>query len=208
MRIRSAGIEELPEVQRIENSCFQEERYPTEVLAEMLEEEGFETFLAEDDELMGSATVNYRDDLIAAQLVSLAVLPRFRGKGIARALLAEAEARVRRRGAERMVLQVAVTNVAALNLYLHQGYVLQGVIGSYYGPGRTRTSWTRYCERPPLGGRPVRPPGGKAIYRHRSIRRAVIPCGCWPGEGRWKRPYAMLNSSRTTTTISREFRAR
>jgi ribosomal protein S18 acetylase RimI-like enzyme len=35
-----------------------------------------------------------------------------------------------------MVLQVAVTNVAALNLYLHQGYVLQGVIGSYYGPGK------------------------------------------------------------------------
>jgi ribosomal-protein-alanine N-acetyltransferase len=136
VRIRDAGIEELPEVQAIENSCFGEERYSEEVLAAMLEEEGFETFLAEDDELMGSATVNFRDDLVAAQLVSIAVLPRFRGKGVARALLAEAEARVRRRGATRMVLQVAVTNVAALNLYLHQGYVLEGMIGDYYGPGR------------------------------------------------------------------------
>jgi ribosomal-protein-alanine N-acetyltransferase len=136
VRIRDAGIEELPEVQAIENSCFGEERYSEEALAAMLEEEGFETFLAEDDELMGSATVNYRDDLVAAQLVSIAVLPRFRGKGVARALLAEAEARVRRRGATRMVLQVAVTNVAALNLYLHQGYVLEGMIGDYYGPGR------------------------------------------------------------------------
>ena len=53
MRIRDAGIEELPEVQHIENACFQEERYAKEVLAAMLEEEGFETFLAEDDnELM------------------------------------------------------------------------------------------------------------------------------------------------------------
>jgi ribosomal-protein-alanine N-acetyltransferase len=136
VRIRDAGIEELPEVQSIENSCFGEERYSEEVLAAMLEEEGFETFLAEDDELMGSATVNYRDDLVAAQLVSIAVLPRFRGRGVARALLAEAESRVRRRGATRMVLQVAVTNVAALNLYLHQGYVLEGMIGDYYGPGR------------------------------------------------------------------------
>lgn len=136
MRIRSAGIEELPEVQRIENSCFGEERYSAEVLAAMLEEEGFETFLAEDEEIMGSATVNYRKDLVAAQLVSIAVLPRFRGRGVARALLAEAEARVRKRGADRMVLQVSVTNVAALNLYLHQGYVLQGMIGDYYGPGK------------------------------------------------------------------------
>ena len=137
VRIRSAGIEELEDVRRIENACFREERYSTEVLAAMLEEEGFETFLAEDDgELMGSATVNYRNDLVAAQLVSIAVLPRHRGKGVARELLAEAEARVRRRGAGRMVLQAAVTNVAALNLYLHQGYELQGVIGDYYGPGR------------------------------------------------------------------------
>ncbi len=137
VRIRSAGIEELPEVQNIENSCFQEERYSTEVLAAMLEEEGFETFLAEEDgEIMGSATVNYRDDLIAAQLVSIAVLPQHRGRGVAKALLSEAEARVVRRGADIMVLQAGVTNIAALTLYLCYGYVLRGVIGDYYGPGR------------------------------------------------------------------------
>jgi ribosomal-protein-alanine N-acetyltransferase len=103
----------------------------------MLEEEGFETFLAEEDgEIMGSATVNYRDDLIAAQLVSIAVLPQHRGRGVAKALLSEAEARVVRRGADIMVLQAGVTNIAALTLYLCYGYVLRGVIGDYYGPGR------------------------------------------------------------------------
>jgi ribosomal-protein-alanine N-acetyltransferase len=137
VRIRDAGIEELPEVQNIENACFQEERYAKEVLAAMLEEEGFETFLAEeDDEIMGSATVNYRKGMAAAQLVSIAVLPMHRGKGVAKALLKEAERRVRRRGAKKMVLQVNVLNVAAINLYLHYGYVLQGMIGSYYGPGK------------------------------------------------------------------------
>ncbi len=134
--IRSAGIEELPEVQEIEVACFHEDRYPPEVLAEMLAEEGFETVLAEDEELLGSATVNFRKGMVAAQLVSIAVLPRHRGKGVARALLAEMERRVKRRGAKKIVLQVNVLNVAAINLYLHQGYVLQGMIGSYYGPGR------------------------------------------------------------------------
>lgn len=134
--IRSAGIEELPEVQEIEAACFQEDRYPPEVLAEMLVEEGFETVLAEDEELLGSATVNFRKGMAAAQLVSIAVLPGHRGKGVATALLAEMEKRARRRGARKMVLQVNVLNVAAINLYLHQGYVLQGMIGNYYGPGK------------------------------------------------------------------------
>jgi ribosomal-protein-alanine N-acetyltransferase len=134
--IRAAGIEELPEIQEIEEACFQEDRYPPEVLAEMLAEEGFETIIAESEELLGSATVNYRKGMVAAQLVSIAVLPGHRGKGIAKALLVEAERRVRRRGAKKMVLQVNVLNVAAINLYLHHGYVLQGMIGSYYGPGK------------------------------------------------------------------------
>jgi ribosomal protein S18 acetylase RimI-like enzyme len=46
------------------------------------------------------------------------------------------EKRSRRKGAKKIVLQVNVLNVAAINLYLHQGYVLQGMIGSYYGPGK------------------------------------------------------------------------
>ena len=134
--IRIAGIEDLPAVQQIENMCFQEERYSTEDLSAILEEDGFETMLAEEDGAVGSAIVNYRPDLIAAQLVSLAVLPQYRGQGIAHALLREAERRVRARGARRMVLQVEVINVPAMNLYVHHGFVIEGVIGNYYGLGR------------------------------------------------------------------------
>jgi ribosomal protein S18 acetylase RimI-like enzyme len=134
--MRTAGIEDLPILQQIEITCFQEERYSAEDLAAILEEDGFETILAEADGPLGSAIVNYRQDLIAAQLVSLAVLPQHRGQGIARALLMEAEGRVRARGARKMVLQVEVINVPAINLYLHQGFCIEGVIGDYYGPGR------------------------------------------------------------------------
>jgi ribosomal protein S18 acetylase RimI-like enzyme len=51
-------------------------------------------------------------------------------------LLGEAERRAQEQGADRMVLQVGVVNVGAINLYLHQGFVLEGMIGDYYGPGR------------------------------------------------------------------------
>jgi len=134
--IRTAGIEDLPILQQIENICFGDERYSAEDLAAILEENGFETMLAEVDGPVGSAIVNYRQDLIAAQLVSLAVLPQYRGQGIAHALLIEAEKRVRAKGARRMVLQVEAINVPAMNLYLHHGFTIEGVIGDYYGPGR------------------------------------------------------------------------
>ena len=134
--IRTAGIEDLPILQQIEITCFQEERYSAEDLAAILEEDGFETILADADGPIGSAIVNYRQELIAAQLVSLAVLPQYRGQGIAHALLVEAEGRVRARGARKMVLQVEVINVPAMNLYLHHGFNIEGVIGDYYGPGR------------------------------------------------------------------------
>lgn len=134
--IRTAGIEDLKEVKWIEDACFQDERYSTEVLSAMLLETGFDTLLAEIDGPAGSATVNYRNDLVAAQLVSIAVLPQYRGRGLAQCLLMEAEERVRSRGARRIVLQVEVVNVPAINLYLHRGYVIEGMIGDYYGPGR------------------------------------------------------------------------
>lgn len=131
VNIRPAGIGDLDEVSRIEVACFDRERYPREMLEELLVQEGFRTFLAEEDGVVGAVTVHCTGE--EAQLVSIAVLPEFRGRGIASALLKEAETAARRMGARAMVLQVRVLNVAAMNLYLHRGYALGGVIRNYYG---------------------------------------------------------------------------
>jgi ribosomal-protein-alanine N-acetyltransferase len=137
MRIRLAGIEELRQVQQVEDACFQEERYEPEVLQAMLAEEDFYTFVADDEEeVLGSATLLHRSGNPLAQLVSIGVVPAHRGRGVAKALLRQAEGHARREGAKRMTLQVNVLNVAAINLYLHLGYAIQGVIGDYYGPGK------------------------------------------------------------------------
>jgi ribosomal-protein-alanine N-acetyltransferase len=51
------------------------------------------------------------------ELLSLAVLPEWRGRGIGKALLAAAIARAREAGARRLFLEVAEDNVAAQRLY-------------------------------------------------------------------------------------------
>jgi ribosomal-protein-alanine N-acetyltransferase len=132
--IRAAGIDDLDHIVRIERACFRVERYPRTVLKAMLTEEGFFTFLAEDPEVLGSATLLYRAGNLTAQLISIAVLPPHRNRGVAKTLLQKVEERARELGAERMVLQVSITNVPAINLYLHSGYFIKGVIKDYYGP--------------------------------------------------------------------------
>jgi ribosomal protein S18 acetylase RimI-like enzyme len=57
----------------------------------------------------------------------LAVSPGFQRRGIARALLAAAEATARERGARRLTLRVLGTNPAARALYEGYGFVVEGV---------------------------------------------------------------------------------
>jgi ribosomal protein S18 acetylase RimI-like enzyme len=57
----------------------------------------------------------------------LAVSPAFQRRGIARALLAAAEAAARERGARRLTLRVLGTNPAARALYEAYGFVVEGV---------------------------------------------------------------------------------
>lgn len=133
--MRVAGPADLEAVSTVERRCFFEERYPRQVLRSMLTEEGFLTFLAEDDGPVGSATLHHRPGE-AAQVVSLGVLPEHRNRGIATALMDAVEAAARRSGARRLVLQVGVLNVAAMNLYLRRGFVLRGILRAYYGRGK------------------------------------------------------------------------
>lgn len=72
-----------------------------------------------------------------AELITLAVAPERRRRGIARALLAELESGLSEAGAEEIFLEVAATNDAARSLYRHAGYREVGRRPGYYAqPGR------------------------------------------------------------------------
>lgn len=70
-----------------------------------------------------------------AEILTIAVVPEARRKGIARALLNEAARHADEHGARAMFLEVAETNMAATALYRRTGFREVGRRTSYYGPG-------------------------------------------------------------------------
>ena len=67
-----------------------------------------------------------------AELENLAVSPEFRRHGLGSALCIRAMAWARDRGADRMELEVRVSNQGAVALYQSKGFVVQGRRNGYY----------------------------------------------------------------------------
>ncbi len=86
------------------------------------------------------ARVNWR----GAELESIAVDPRYRGRGIARALLDATVARLRSQSMGVLRLMVSTANAPALRFYREYGFVRTRLVKRYYGAGRD--AW-RMCLR-------------------------------------------------------------
>ncbi|HET6972317.1 MAG TPA: ribosomal protein S18-alanine N-acetyltransferase [Phenylobacterium sp.] len=70
-----------------------------------------------------------------AEVLTLAVPPWTRRKGVARALMTAAVAQARTAGASQMFLEVDVDNTAAIGLYERLGFSRAGVRKAYYDRG-------------------------------------------------------------------------
>jgi len=70
-----------------------------------------------------------------AHVVSIAVTSEYRRRGLGKALILSLEERFRRLGLGEVVLEVAVSNVAAISLYRSLGYSIVRRIPSYYPDG-------------------------------------------------------------------------
>jgi ribosomal-protein-alanine N-acetyltransferase len=75
-----------------------------------------------------------------AWVVSLAVLPPFRGAGAARELMRRAMDDAARAGARRCWLHVHTANVPAQRLYRRLGFAVTEHVPGYYGCGRSRAA--------------------------------------------------------------------
>jgi len=71
-----------------------------------------------------------------AELESIAVDPRYRGRGVAQALLDSTRARLRLQGARTLRLMVSTDNEPALRFYRQYGFVRTRLVKRYYGAGR------------------------------------------------------------------------
>ena len=68
-------------------------------------------------------------------IVSVAVLPEFRRKGIGQALIVESMKAMRTYNAKQCFLEVRVTNTAAVSLYKKLGFQISRAIRGYYADG-------------------------------------------------------------------------
>ncbi len=131
--IRGVEKSDLPEVVRVEFWSFP---YPfeNEVLALLYIAWRRYFFVAE---CLGHVVgyVAGRPEGAWGHVVSIAVMPRWRGRGLGRALMYTVESAFRSSGMIGSYLEVAVWNRPAISLYKKIGYLIGGVLKNYYPDG-------------------------------------------------------------------------
>lgn len=111
--------------------CFPEEPWDAAAIAEILRmPSAFGIFACEDDEPVGFVLA--LDSRGECEILSLAVLPEHRRRGLGSALLGALLSETQRRGAAALFLEVAEDNPAALALYAKHGFIEVGRRPQYY----------------------------------------------------------------------------
>jgi ribosomal-protein-alanine N-acetyltransferase len=132
----SRRIEPIPEgavdaLAILHRACFPDDPWEAGALARVMALSGGFGWLAwEDGEPAGFILV--RDLGNECEILSLGVAPRWRRRGVAQALLATAIGEAVRRRLPSMVLEVAVDNDPASELYASAGFVVVGRRARYY----------------------------------------------------------------------------
>jgi [ribosomal protein S18]-alanine N-acetyltransferase len=132
-RIRASDLDRILE---IEAASFGKDAYDRKLFAEYLHKCG-EMFLGawKGRKLCGYVLTRIGGGGTRAELISIAVDPAFRRKGLAALMLESTLRRLRRRGVVRFSLMVKVTNDAARGFYEKYGFVRTRRVPIYYEDG-------------------------------------------------------------------------
>ncbi|MEM3640333.1 MAG: ribosomal protein S18-alanine N-acetyltransferase [Candidatus Bathyarchaeia archaeon] len=84
---------------------------------------------------MGLSNFGFSGFIKKGHIVSVAVMPNYRGKGIGQALINKAMEGMRLYDAKQCFLEVRVTNMPAINLYKKLGFQITRTIHGYYADG-------------------------------------------------------------------------
>jgi ribosomal-protein-alanine N-acetyltransferase len=133
--VRSARWDDLSNIISIEEQSFPpEEAFPPWIFTNILELDP-ELLIVVDckGSVEGYAMGVVEGD--TCHLISIAVAPSSRGKGLGRMLLKSFENICKGRGLAKVVLEVKVDNIVALNLYKSEGYKVERILPRYYPDG-------------------------------------------------------------------------
>jgi ribosomal-protein-alanine N-acetyltransferase len=127
MTIAAIREVDLPRLALIHAACFVRSWSAAE-LGEMLKSPGIIAFAAD------AGFVLARTASDEAEILTLAVMPAARRKGLGRSLVLEVAGQAFARGARAMFLETGHDNAPARALYAGLGFVEVGTRASYYGP--------------------------------------------------------------------------
>ena len=134
IHIRDAALSDIEALVRLENASFQTDRLSRRQFRYMLTRGRSRTLLADDPQsgLLGYVLVLFSRGTSVARLYSIAVAPQARGRGVARALVAAAEAAAWEQDRAYMRLEIRRDNPASQALFEGTGYRRFGVLSDYY----------------------------------------------------------------------------
>jgi ribosomal-protein-alanine N-acetyltransferase len=133
--VSDARLFDLPAIRRLEQACFPKDAYDILTLLNLALSPGIMRLKAiTDDRLVGYLAGEVRLDENVGWIVTVGVLPRYRGRGIGRALLNSTE-RAMRLDVSYVRLTVRRSNTTAIRLYDYCGYRWISTVRGYYHDG-------------------------------------------------------------------------
>ncbi len=140
LRIRPGTEADLPEVVRLDEEAFPEGPYPYDVLRQWLDVCEDRMLVADDGTVLhGYIAVAATPNATRTWILSLAVSPSRRGRGVGRQLMLEVLRHLRTDGVREVRLTVEPSNTTAIVLYRSLDFVpVGGARKNYLGPGKDR----------------------------------------------------------------------
>jgi ribosomal-protein-alanine N-acetyltransferase len=134
MIIRPATLLDLDAILQIENDTFDSPWTRDHFVYELQENPFSFVFIAEEKGYL-VGYVDWWKTFEVGQLNNLAVVKALRGKGIGRTLLIDTLQRMIKAGCQRSVLEVRISNEAAISLYQSMGFEKSHLKKQYYENG-------------------------------------------------------------------------
>ncbi len=134
MTVRKCKYEDILAVSELEKECFKGESWSFGAIASAFENPSYGMFVAEEGgEVIGYGCACTTVD--TSDLENVLVAEEYRNSGVGKAVLNAVIADAKERGAEKMFLEVRVSNSSALKLYLSCGFVGVYARTRYYSDG-------------------------------------------------------------------------
>jgi ribosomal-protein-alanine N-acetyltransferase len=144
--IKRATANDIYCIELIERACFDKsERYERSLLHTLVENQEFLTIIAcINEKPIGYASAYFSEFCHESKIISIAVLPEYRKRGVGTIMIEEIERNAVAKGIIKVALEVRTTNYEALKFYKKRGFSIRGILLDYYGPGKNAFTMEKF----------------------------------------------------------------